>query len=74
MSKGGQFIYAIAKAINGPHYAEGLEDLDRERNRRWNETPIQQKRDLLQKARAAQAQMEANTTRAVALHKPREIS
>lgn len=73
MSKFGEIIYAVAKAINGPHYAMQPGDpidLDEARNRRWLALSVQQKREMLQKARAAFAQIEANTTRAIPLEKP----
>lgn len=73
MSKSGEILYAIAKAINGPHYA-GMPgdpiDLDEARDRRWAGLSVQQKRDMLQKARAALAQAESRGTRAVALQRP----
>ena len=73
MSNRGEFIYAVAKAINGPHYDDGINNLDAQRNERWAAASVEHKRRLLQQARAAIAQIESGGKRAVALEKPNEV-
>lgn len=71
MSNASNLLYAVAKAMNGPHYADQCADgLDAERDRRWLDLSVQDKRALLQKARVAIAQYVSGGARAVALTRP----
>ena len=70
MSKFSEMVYAIAKAINGPHYEDIPGDLEKRRTEHWLATTVQEKRMLLQRARAAAAQMESGRTKAIPLERP----
>jgi hypothetical protein len=71
MSKASKLMYAVAKAINGPQYAETY-DLNGERDQAWNAIDVRTKRERLQQARAAIAQFESGVTDAIGLTRPVE--
>lgn len=58
----GYFLYAVARALNGPHYLDeltGTKNMQQARVEKWNATDVGTKRKMLQLARMAIAQVES---------------
>jgi hypothetical protein len=70
MSRASELMYAVAKAINGPHYEEPGQDLNHERDIEWAALSVQDKRRALQRARMAIEQYKSGSTVAIGLRRP----